>query len=179
MHTLIAPTAAPTLEVIRGIRDDQLTALTPCTEFDVRGLLDHLRYWAPSLAGAGRKEIVEPGTSDDLEKALADLVEAWSAPAAWEGVTRLGEPMDLPASMIGGMVLGEVVVHGWDLAKATGQPVSWPDDVLQFLVSDVAGVAEQGRRMGLFGPEVAVPAEARAIDRIVGLTGRDPAWSAA
>jgi uncharacterized protein (TIGR03086 family) len=104
---------------------------TPCRDWSVRQLVDHQLEWGPAPVAAARKEPAPPtpvtvGASADLEPHFAALTEAWSDPAAWAGVTRLGGPMELPAAMIGGMVLGEVVVHGWDLARATGQHPRWP-----------------------------------------------------
>ncbi|GIE47500.1 TIGR03086 family protein [Amorphoplanes nipponensis] len=177
-HELIALAAPPTLTVIRGIHPDQLTAPTPCAEFDVRGLIDHLLQWGPSLARASRHSdgVLPPG-DDALERQLAQLVAAWSAPAAWQGVTSMGGPNEMPARMVGGMVLAEIVVHGWDLARATGQPVSWDEEVLGFLHDEVAKTAELGRELGEYGAETPVPPDAPVLDRMLGLTGRDPYWA--
>jgi uncharacterized protein (TIGR03086 family) len=190
-HSLVAAAAAPVIETVRGITPDQLDAQTPCTEYDVRGLLNHLLFWGPSLEGAGRKEAVPPPAGSDrdvqlvgtdwaaqLEVRIDRIVAAWSDPRAWEGMTRLVGPTETPADMIGGMVLGELVVHGWDLTRATGGHPQWHDDVLEFTHDMVAKTAEQGREMGVYGPEVPVPETAPLLDRILGLTGRDPRWTA-
>lgn len=89
----------------------------------------------------------------------------------------MGGPVQLPASMIGAMVLGELVVHGWDLASATGQEPTWEDEVLTFVYQEVQKTAQQGRDMGIFGDRVHVPDTASVLDRMLGLTGRDPNWS--
>jgi uncharacterized protein (TIGR03086 family) len=179
MHELIAEAVPPTLAVVRAIRPDQLDARTPCHEWTVRQLVDHLLEWGPALVAAARKELVTPAQAGatDLESHFEQLKEAWSGPTAWTGVTRLGGPMELPAAMIGGMVLGEVVVHGWDLAEATGQNPEWPAGLLDFLYDEVAKTAEMGREMGAYGPPVPVPDIATKLHRILGLTGRDPHWS--
>ena len=67
-HELIARAAPPTLTVLRGIRPDQLSAPTPCAEYDVQALLDHMLHWAPRLARASRHSTgeVQPG-SEALE----------------------------------------------------------------------------------------------------------------
>jgi uncharacterized protein (TIGR03086 family) len=78
--------------------------------------------------------------------------------------------------MIGGMVLGEFVVHGWDLARATGHEAGWDDTVLEFALDWLGPTAEQGRAMAVYGPAVPVPTSAPALDRVLGLTGRDPRW---
>ena len=89
----------------------------------------------------------------------------------------MGGPPEVPASLIGGMVVSELVVHGWDLAQATGQRPSWDDDLLLYVHDEVANSAEHGREMGIYGPAVAVPAPSSMLHRLLGLTGRDPAWS--
>jgi uncharacterized protein (TIGR03086 family) len=75
------------------------------------------------------------------------------------------------------MVLGEFVVHGWDLARATGHDVTWDDTVLEFALEWLVQTAEQGRAMGVYGAAVPVPENAPVLDRLLGLTGRDPQWT--
>lgn len=183
-HELIALAAPPTLAVIRAIRDDQLNAPTPCSDFTVQGLIDHMLYWGPSLARASRQPdgVAQPDAAAQpglvaLERQIEHLVAAWSVPAAWQGVTSMGGPHDMPARMIGAMATGEVVVHGWDLARATGQQVSWDETLIEFLHDEVAKTAEMGREMQAYGAEVPVPRTAPVLDRMLGLTGRDPHWT--
>jgi uncharacterized protein (TIGR03086 family) len=183
----LSTAAAALAAIVRDITPDQLTNPTPCPEFDVRALVNHLLYWSPSLAGAGRKEVVPPPDSGvdltagdwrgDLLTRLDDLVSAWAPPEAWEGDTRVVGPTATPARAIGGMTVCELAVHGWDLASATSQPFSLDGELLAYLHEEVAVGAEQGRQMGVYGPEVAVPAGAPTLDRVLGLTGRDPAWA--
>ncbi len=176
--------------VARTITDDQLTNKTPCAEYDVRALVNHLLFWGPSLAGAGRKESVPQPAATESEVNLAagdwrgrllalldDITSSWAPPSAWEGETSMGTPHMLPAPVLGDMIVGELVVHGWDLAVATGQRWELPADLLAQLHDTVRAGVEQGREMGMYGPEVAVPADAPTLDRILGLTGRDPAWA--
>lgn len=185
---LMARAVAPVIGLVRGVTADQLALPTPCTEFDVRGVINHLLIWGPSLEGAARKESVVPPppetdltTGDwagDLIRQLERNVAAWSDPAAWEGLTFMAGPSQIPAEMVGGMGLCELLVHGWDLARGTQQQPVWPDDVVAATYQVVAGMAEQGRQAGVFGPEVTVPPSASEFDRMIGLTGRDPNWSA-
>lgn len=187
---MTARAAAPLVEIVRNIKPDQLGARTPCAEYDVGGLVNHLLFWGPSLEGAARKESVPPpataesdvdATAGDWATALEAQVErtaaAWSEPGAWDGMTHMGGPTELSASLVGGMVVGELIVHGWDLARATGQQQAWDDELLGYVHEEIAKSAEQGRQMGVYGPEVAVPASASTLDRVLGLTGRDPAWT--
>ena len=80
--------------------------------------------------------------------------------------------------MIGGMVLGELVLHGWDLGRALGLEPQWTEDVLAAALGAVEGMAAQGREMGVFGPEVPVGPDATTLDRVVAVSGRDPGWAA-
>lgn len=175
--TLIGLAVPPTVAVVCGVKPDRMDAPTPCREWTVRHLIDHLTEWGPSLAAAGRK--AEPaGNPSDIEAIYDDLVTAWSDPAAWRGTTRVGGPQELPAAMIGGMVLTEVVVHGWDLARATGQDVDWDPGLLEVVHREVAATAGMGRGMGVYGPPVAIRDERPILARTLGLTGRDPDWMA-
>lgn len=184
---LIDKAVATASEVVGNIKPDQLDAPTPCTEFDVRGLLNHLLFWGPSLNAAARKDPVPPPADSeadvdltagdwaaDLAAVLRDRADAWREPSAWEGTTTLGSPQEMPAEVIGALVLGETVVHTWDLARATGQAASWDAELLEFVHADLLQTAQMGRDMGIYGPEVPVASDAPLIERIVGLTGRTP-----
>ncbi|MDQ3643135.1 MAG: TIGR03086 family metal-binding protein [Actinomycetota bacterium] len=176
--------------VIRNIKPHQLSAPTPCAEYDVRRLVNHLLFWGPSLEGAARKEAVPPPANAEtgvdltagdwaaaLEAQLDRIVATWREPGAWEGTTYMGGPVELPALLVGGMVVGELVVHGWDLARGTGQQVDLDDDILEYLHDEVAKSAPQGREMGVYGPEIVVPDSSSTLDRVLALTGRNPAWT--
>ncbi|MEU4740214.1 TIGR03086 family metal-binding protein [Actinosynnema sp. NPDC023658] len=184
---LIDHAVTTALEVVENVGPDQLGAPTPCADFDVRALLNHLLFWGPSLNAAARKEAVPPPAAAEtdvdltagdwaaeLSALLRDRAAAWGEPSAWTGTTSVGSPQQMPAELIGSMVLGETVVHTWDLARATGQAPAWDRELLEHIHADLLGSAQMGRDMGLYGPEVPVPADAPLIDRIVGLTGRTP-----
>lgn len=184
---LVSRAYQPFATIVDNIKPDQLDAATPCAEYDVRRLVNHMLFWGPSLEAAGRKETVPPPAESeadvdltaadwagDLVAQLNRTVAAWSRPEAWQGVASMGGPHEIPASMVGGMVLGELVIHGWDLAQATGQQATWDEDVLTFTFAEVAANAETGRQMGVYGPEVEVPADAPLLHRILGVTGRRP-----
>jgi uncharacterized protein (TIGR03086 family) len=177
----------PVAEIVRAIEPAQLDAATPCADFTVRKLLNHLLYWGPSLEGAARKVNVTPPATPEAETDLTEgdwkgkflahlekLTASWSEPAAWEGTAQIGGPTEMPAATIGGMVMGELVVHGWDLARATGQYPVWDQNLLGHLLPEIEGMAPMGRDMGIFGPEVPVPEDAPVLDRILALSGRDP-----
>ncbi|HEV8298304.1 MAG TPA: TIGR03086 family metal-binding protein [Acidimicrobiales bacterium] len=88
--------------------------------------------------------------------------------------------VELPGEVAGVVALDEVVIHGWDVARATGQPFHCEPDALEAVHGFVASFSAPGQeagRQGLFGPVVAVPDDADLLDRVIGLSGRDPAWS--
>lgn len=107
----------------------------------------------------------------------AALVDAWAAPGAEDGTTGM---RDLPAKVVGRMVLGDLVIHAWDLARATGQDYTPDPAVVDDLLAVFAQLAPTGRRTGAFGEEHPLPgggAGASAWDRLLALTGRDPGWT--
>jgi len=114
-----------------------------------------------------------------LPRRLEALAEAWREPSAWEGLTEAGG-VTMPGEVMGVVALDELVLHGWDLARATGQsyeidPVS-AEAVLEF-AAETARPEQAHLREGLFGPVVPVPPEAPVFERALGLAGRDPAWT--
>jgi uncharacterized protein (TIGR03086 family) len=104
---------------------------------------------------------------------LRRLADAWADPSSWEGNTAAGG-VELPAAVAGRVTLGELCFHAWDVAVATGQsaPHPSPEEVEVLL-----GLAQQfGGIEGVFGPAVALPDDAPAFERVLGLAGRDPSW---
>jgi uncharacterized protein (TIGR03086 family) len=187
---LLASAAAALADITADIKPDQLTARTPCADFDVRALLNHLLFWGPSLEAAGRKESVPPPAASEsdvdlvtdgyatvLRTHLDRVATTWRAPAAWTGVTRMGGPTEMPGAVIGRMLTTELLVHGWDLARATGQRPTWDAGLVDAVHAEVTANAAQGRAMGVYGPAVEVPATASTMDRALAMTGRDPAWT--
>ncbi len=85
----------------------------------------------------------------------------------------------LPAEVAGHVALHELVLHGWDIARASGQPFDSDPGTLHTCLESVSAMYPPDRperREGVFGPAVEVPADAELVDRVVGLAGRDPAW---
>ncbi|RSN25159.1 TIGR03086 family protein [Streptomyces sp. WAC 05977] len=186
---LIAPAAAEFTGILRGIGESDLSARTPCAEYDVRALLNHLLYWGPWLEAAGHKapppevssgeaeaDLVGDGWLADIEKQTARLVDVFAAPEAWQGPTTFGgNPM--PASMAGYMVLDEFVFHAWDLARATGAKFSVLPEVADAVYAIALEIGDQARAMKVYGEEVAVADGATTFERALGATGRDPGWT--
>ncbi|QMU71588.1 TIGR03086 family metal-binding protein [Streptacidiphilus sp. P02-A3a] len=183
-------TASATMAGLVGaVKPDQLTVTTPCAGFDVRGLVNHLINWAPTIEAVGlRKSAVvdreaarRDHTGGDWQAdylAWLDRIErAWSADAAWEGSADVNGVV-VPARVIGEKTLVELVVHGWDLARATGQEFHCGDAAAEQARRVILETAEETRSLGMFGPELEAPASATALERALACSGRDPAWSA-
>ena len=179
--------------VVAGVRDDQLDAATPCPGSSVAALLDHIDGLALGFTAAARHTEPPGGSQAPTHDAsrltpdwrtriparLAELADAWRAKDAWVGMTKAGG-VDLPSDLAGVIALDEVVVHGWDLATATGQPYSVEQTQLEAVHGFVRSSAEQNPdgTPGLFAAPVAVADDAPLLDRVIALAGRDPAWRA-
>ena len=191
MGTLdFAPAATAVARVVQEVRDDQLGHPTPCPDFTVADLLDHLHGLCLAFTSAARKDGVAGEPSADgsrlpadwrasIEGRLRTLAEAWADPAAYAGTTMAG-PVELPGEIAALVALDEVVVHGWDLARATGQDYAPGDDAVLACLgfAQAFEVPDGAPGDGPFGPPVPVPTAAPALDRLAGATGRDPAWTA-
>ncbi|WP_129309801.1 TIGR03086 family metal-binding protein [Streptomyces sp. L2] len=184
----LGPQALIVARLAENVTDEQLTAATPCPDYALRNLLGHLLGLSVALRDAARKDLgattdtppasavpdIGPDWRAELPKALDELAEAWRDPAAWTGATRAGG-VDLPGAVAGAVATDELVIHGWDLARATGQDYA-PDPAALESAHGFLLAAADGPNGGIFGPVVPVPAEAPLLDRAVGLSGRDPGW---
>ncbi len=178
---------ARTTDVLLAVRDDQLDGRTPCERLTLRELVAHVGGLGSAFAAAARKDFGEltdspPGDGgyqlvDDWRAEypvqLAGLATAWREPNAWEGMTRVGG-VDAPGQVIGLIGLTEVAIHGWDLARATGQHYEVDDEVAEALLAHLSAFTADGPVEGLFGPAVDVPDDLPAFDRALALSGRDP-----
>ena len=172
---LLAATLTTTGTVIAGVAPEQGGRPTPCDGYDVDQLVDHLVGWAGSFAArlGGEPFEGEPAAYRCGPDPAGDFrAAAVSISAAYRAGTEASQALPL------GVLLMEFLTHGWDLATATGQDVHFEpaaaDRALaagqQMLKPEYRGPDQP------FGPEVAVPAEAGAVDRLVAYLGRDPSW---
>jgi uncharacterized protein (TIGR03086 family) len=178
-----------TAKLLDRVADDQLAGPTPCEQLTLSELVAHVGGLGPAFAAAARKDLgeltgVPPGDSgylldDDWRTQypdnLAGLAEAWRDPDAWKHMTRVGG-VELPGEVCGMVGLGEVVIHGWDVAVATGQPYQVDDEVAEALLAHMAAFTAGDPVEGLFGPPVEVADGASTFDRALALSGRDPGW---
>ena len=163
--------------VVAGIREDQLDAPTPCSSFTVRGVLEHMISGATAFAAAYRGvPAASPDVSDPLGgfgPALGDLLAAAAEPGALE------RTVEAPFGAVPGEVFARFIaldglVHGWDLAVATGQPYSPPDDVVAAAQAFAESTLDPLRDGDTFAAAVPAAADATPIERLVAYTGRSP-----
>jgi uncharacterized protein (TIGR03086 family) len=188
----LAPTTERTSAVVAAVTDDQLDAPTPMDQ-PVRVVIHHLLGLSVAFRDAAGK-VTGPTTStppgpeegplpdgwrSELETRLDELADAWRSEEAWDGMTKAGG-VELPGQVCGLVAMDEVLLHGWDVARATGQPYQPTDAeceaVLPMVTPDPETPDGSGRD-GLFGIVVTVPEDAPFFDRVLGLAGRDPGWS--
>jgi uncharacterized protein (TIGR03086 family) len=189
------PAAQHLAILVTGVGDDQRGAPTPCPAYQVGDLLEHIGTLARAFAAAARKDrgplTGQPAAGDatrlaadwrvSIPRDLGTLVQAWSAPGAWDGITRIAA-MDSPAGMVGVTLADELVVHGWDLARATGQPFQ-PDPAAvraarSFLDLFASPDAPAGDEVA-FGPSRPMSPSAPDLDQVLALAGRDLTWAPA
>jgi len=191
----LAPASLQLARMVAAVPDARLGSATPCTEMTVGDLLHHVHTLAGAFTDAARKEDgpdsapPPPARAADLpadwRSEIADrlgaFTEAWRDPAAWNGMSRIGG-VDLPGEVVGLVGLNELIVHGWDLARSTGQPFVADTSFLELLgpmVEQFAAPADatpDELRARPFGLAVPVADDAPLLDRVLGLTGRDPRW---
>ena len=188
----LAPAADRLMHLIPVVEDDRLDDPTPCEGRTVRELLGHLLGLTLAFTAAAEKDLGPltdtspdaegwPQATGDWRERLAEqlpaLVTAWYPEAAWHGSTRAGG-VDLPAEAAGVVALGELVLHGWDLARALGQPYECDEESARLLGIYADGFDPAGTP-GMFGPAVEVAPDAEPFDAVLARTGRDPAWERA
>jgi uncharacterized protein (TIGR03086 family) len=179
---------AATGSILDTVTPGQLALPTPCVNWPVRELINHIvgatRYfadlaeWGSSPQGQEWPVYAEGDFATSFGEQARRAIAAFSAPGAMERI------MVTPAGPTSGsqciqIVAGEIFVHGWDLARATGQ--ARPDDGVAeaLLSSEWISLCDEVRKDGTapFAAVIDVPVEASAADRLAGFLGRDPGWS--
>jgi uncharacterized protein (TIGR03086 family) len=180
MHDFFPATAAAA-RVVALVTDEHLDLPTPCEAWPVRSLLEHMATFSAHFTAVARREELtgEPpasglpeGWRELLAESLADLSDAWRRPEAWEGQDEAGG-VTMPRAALGVVALDEVVLHGWDLATAITVPfavASSDVEVCMPFVEQFSGMAG-----GPFGAPLPGAREATGVNRLLMLSGRDPA----
>ncbi|KRC66353.1 hypothetical protein ASE12_17265 [Aeromicrobium sp. Root236] len=183
----LAPAAWAVADLLHDVRDEHLAGPTPCPDYTVAGMITHIHGLAQVFTATARKDLgpltggqpqANPLPEDWRESTpeyLNALGLAWREPEAWTGTTEAGG-VTLPGDVAGLVALNEVVVHGWDLARATGQDFDPGDEASAAVHAFLAESRADGAPSPIFGPVVAVPETAPLLHRAIGLSGRHPHW---
>ncbi|MDX6287097.1 MAG: hypothetical protein QOG53_2582 [Frankiales bacterium] len=189
----LGPGARRLADLVARVTDEDLGKPTPCPAYTLGDLVDHIGGLALAFTAAAQKDTGtygDQGPSGDaarlggdwrtrIPRDLDTLVQAWRDPEAWDGMTRIAG-MDAPGEMVGLTVADELVVHGWDVARATGQAYDVDAELLDaargFLTMFSSPDAPAGPTVP-FGPSRPVPDDAPPLDEVLALAGRDPKWS--
>jgi uncharacterized protein (TIGR03086 family) len=187
MSAEMAAAAAEAARVVQNVSDESLNGPTPCGDWDLRTLLNHTILWTSYSAerrahGESVAEdlmskdfTAEPGFREDYARQVNNAVNAWSDPKAWQGeIGVMGSAT--PAADVGAMLIMEMALHGWDVAKATGQDYRADEALGQALTDTVQAQAELFRQYQGFADPVETGRDATAFDRALALSGRDPDW---
>jgi uncharacterized protein (TIGR03086 family) len=184
---LLADVLGKTGAVVAGVAPGQGDSPTPCPDYDVATLTNHIVGWVQVFAAGaagGRYEgdplTYEAGADPGGEfRAAAELMVAGWREHGFDRKVILSSPDGMDARMAFNMTVMEYLTHGWDLAVATGQPLPYSDDeAAAALPLAEATLPDQYRGEGMgFGERVAVPDDAPALDRFIGFMGRDPGWT--
>jgi len=187
LHAEMTEAADAAARTVGNVHASQFGQPTPCADWDVRTLLNHLIVWTSySLEARAHGDSVgqdvidrdfaaDPGFAADYRAQLDRAVTAWSAPATWEGsLNVMGSPT--PAADVAALNIAEMVLHGWDLAAATGQAYTVGEPAASAALRAVEENAELFRQYKGFAEPVQVPPSASVLDRVLATSGRDPAW---
>ena len=163
--------------VLHGIADDDWSKQTPCREFDVAALTDHLMNSITTIGGVAGAQFPERDRGDSVERQV--VLAARPALDAWrhrglDGTVPFGSN-EAPAKIMAGILSLEFLVHAWDYAKATGREVTAPDALSDYVMGLAKTIiTPQGRSNVGFDDPVDVAADAGALDRLIAYTGRQP-----
>lgn len=180
-------------ELVRAVPDSALDQATPCGNYSVGDLLEHIDGCAVGFTQAALKTApdgdagVQEGSAarlaadwrERIPVALDGLVAAWRTPGAFDGMTKAGG-LDLPAEVAAVVAVEELTVHGWDLAQAVGLAFSPSDDDVAIALSfleEFSGPESADQRGTAYAPAIFLDGSAPGIDRAVALSGRDVRWS--
>lgn len=161
--------------VLHPIGRDELSRQTPCNEFDVAGLTDHLLKSITSVGGAVGAEFPPRADDESVERQVIATARPALDALRRHGLDRTATlgGNEVPVRVLAGILSIEFLVHGWDYSMATGHPL----DVADSMADYVLGLAEkiitpQGRLAVGFAEPVEPPADAGPLDRLVAFTGR-------
>ena len=171
--------------VVDGVRADQWQLRTPCSEWTVAQVVDHVTVGSlrfASLVDGHHRVAADVTRAMDrplaTRAALRTLIEAFSTRGA------IQRPVTLSAGAVPGptgvgLQVVELLAHGWDVATATGQTLTCPDPITEWAIQTIVPLLPRfPPERALFAPPLRVSKDASTIDRLVALLGRDACWKA-
>lgn len=164
-------------DVIRPLSRDDMSRRTPCTEFDVAALTEHLLSSITTLGGAAGAEFPDNHTEDAVDRQV--IMAARPALDAWhrrglEGSVSVG-PGDFPAASAVNILSLEFLVHSWDYAQAVGRDLEVPDTLAGYVLQAAKGIiTPEGRKAVGFDQPIEVGAQASDFEQLLAFTGRTP-----
>jgi uncharacterized protein (TIGR03086 family) len=153
----------------------KLDARTPCDAWDVRTLLNHMLDTQNYFLGSARGEEASPPAPSppellgddplaDFERGRSEMLSTYGAPGVIE---KTGPSL--------GIAFSDQLLHGWDLATATNQDSTMPEGLPEAAFEMIHGRFTDDQRKGVFKPEIVVPVDSSAEDKLLAYTGRKPA----
>ena len=161
--------------VLARLGPDDAAKQTPCREFDIAGLTDHLMNSITVIGGAAGAELPERDVDASVEQQV--MTAARRALDAWhnrglDGMVSIG-PNKAPATVMAGVLAIEFLVHAWDYAAATGQRVDAPESLCEYVLGLSHGIiTPEGRANVGFDAPLEASEGATALDRLLAYTGR-------
>jgi uncharacterized protein (TIGR03086 family) len=187
-YTALERAVSSTERVVKGIRRKDLTSPTPCSEWNVKQLMNHVvgTLWLADGLFNDRKPrcAVAPGAlpksdlvGDDPARAYAKASRVALDAAAVDGTIERthGTPLgDMPGFALAGFTTMDVLVHGWDLAVATGQDAEFDDDIVAFVTAFAKQAITDASRAPTIAPAVRAPKGSTPTQKLVAYLGRKP-----
>ncbi len=177
---------AQTESIVAAVSPAQFALPTPCTEYDVRALLSHIvgGLTRIALVGEGADALARPARADDVRDdgwLAAYRAAETRATAAWADDATLDALVEVPWGKVPGRFalagyVQEILAHGWDLAKATGQPTEGDPELAEWALAGARRILPAENRGGEvpFGPVVEAPPEAGPYAQLAAWLGRHP-----
>ena len=163
-----------TASKVANVKPDQLDAKTPCTEWDVRTLLNHCFAALEMFKGAAEGKPAAPPTGPPPELLTEDPARQYEdARQATMAAFGKGDAVEKHGQILG-IAFVDQLVHGWDLAQATGQDATIPTDLAETAFTMVNGRLSDEVRGALFAPAQPVSDDASAQEKLIAYAGRHP-----
>ena len=169
---------------MRSIESKHHQAATPCSEYTVVQLLEHIAVWVQvfdtvvndtELGFNPMEHTIESGWADLVDSAGESIISGLRSQGVEREMTMMGNPM--PAEFILNMMLMEYVGHSWDLAQATGLYLVHNEDEVAAALLAAQTIVQPEHRGAMFGPAIKPTEHATTMEQYACFVGRDPHWS--